>query len=406
MAFYLNFYVVSNLLGTKVKEFYVLCGIFGFVAILALDGTALAPVRKWSYRVFYATHVVSAIALLPILFFHVSHIRIYLYETAAVYLLGSFLRWRSAISVRGTVRALPGSCLVEIMVPINSNGNAKRISDALRPGQHVYVSLAGNPWSRTYRSNPFTVASVPDVDRNVKFVVRALDGNTAKLKSDIGGTPSDARVKLVVEGAYGTGTHEDKLLQYDRVLFIAGGVGATFTVPLYRQLLADLSPSKGSYRRHKVSFVWIAKSKAEVTWAIPKDHREKDGFTERLKICLTGLDTTNADGSNDTMDYDENRGAALAENEDGIELEEQKELLSNIATTDSGAPTGQSDLPIYTGRPDLRRLVDQTFSHGSDEKIAIIVCGPQGMDHKLRQEITPWVNKGRDVWFHDESFSI
>jgi hypothetical protein len=215
---------------------------------------------------------------------------------------------------------------------------------------------------------------------------------------------SDSKVNITVEGSYGPNTHEDRLLQYDRVLFIAGGVGATFIVPLYRQLLADLSPGKGSYRRQKVSFVWIARTKAEVAWAVPANPREKEGFAELLKICLTGSSTDNNDNP---MSYDDNiEATAVDENEDGIELEEQKQLLSDITQSNGNSAADVDDLSIFTGRPDLRRLVHETLSHGSNERVAIVVCGPKTLSHSIRREIAPWVKRGREVWFHDESFSL
>lgn len=257
-----------------------------------------------------------------------------------------------------------------------------------------------------FRSNPFTVASVPSVDGHIKFVARALNGNTKTLLSNSEKNSANTKLSITVEGSYGTSTHEDRLLQYDRVLFIAGGVGATFVVPLYRQLLADLSPGKGSYRRQKVSFVWVARSKSEIIWAVPTDQREKEGFGERLKICLTGANG-NAEGDANAINYDDDvETAAVGENEEGIELEEQKQLLSNDAQSNSQDAAGVDDLSIYTGRPDLRRLVQQALSHGSNERVAIMVCGPKGLSRDLRREIAPWIKRGREVWFHDESFSL
>jgi predicted ferric reductase len=256
----------------------------------------------------------------------------------------------------------------------------------------------------TFRSNPFTIASIPNTDGHIKFVARALNGNTKLLLSNAEKVSSDTNVNITVEGLYGLNTHEDRLLRYDRVLFITGGVGATFIVPLYRQLLADLSPGKGSYRRQKVSFVWIARTKSEVTWAVPADPREKEGFAERLKICLTGNDT---EVTSSPMSYDDNvEASAIDENEDGIELEEQKQLLSNVAQSNGNIAADANDLSIYAGRPDLRRLVHETLSHGSNERVAIVVCGPKTLSQSIRREIAPWVKRGRDVWFHDESFSL
>jgi hypothetical protein len=402
-ALYLNFYVQNNLLGSKLKEFYVLCGVVGVIAFAAIGTTALEPLRRRSYRVFYVVHVALATALVPVLYFHVHHIRIYLYETAAVYLVNSLVRWLSATDLHGSIRSIPDTSLVEIVVSTDSSAASKRLAQNIRPGQHAYVSLTGNSLLHNFRSNPFTIASIPDTDGHIKFVARALNGNTKLLLSNAEKHLSDTKVNITVEGSYGL-TYEDKLLQHDRVLFIAGGVGATFIAPLYRQLLEDLSPGKGSYRRQKISFVWIARTKSEVTWAVPTNPRENEGFAERLKICLTGVGTEDNDRA---MDYDDNiEAAAIDENEDGIELEEQKQLLGSIAQSDRNGAADINGLPIYTGRPDLRRLVHQTLSHGGNERVAIVVCGPKALSRDIRREVAPWVKRGREVWFHDESFSL
>ena len=401
-AFYLNFYVQNNILGSKLKEAYVLCGIAGTIAFAAIGTTALSPVRRWSYRIFYAVHVILSIALLPALFFHVHHIRIYLYETAAVYALNYLTRGLSVSPRSGTIRSIPNTSLVEISIPCNARDSGQRLFTNYRPGQHAYVSLARNPLSRTFHSNPLTAVSMPGTDKHLKFVARALDGNTRKLATLAAKNSAGIEVNLNIEGPHGLGSLEDRLLQYDRVLFVAGGVGATFVLPLYRQLLADLSPNKGSYRRQKVTFVWIARSESEVTWAVPTDQREKEGFVERLKVCITGASAPTPENG---MDYNDGATAAadVDDGNDGIELEEQKQLLA-----DNNEPTAApKDLPIHTGRPDLRRLVHQAFSHGSNERVAIITCGPKSLSQNLRREIAPWVTKrGRDVWYHDESFSL
>lgn len=397
-ALYLNFYVQANLLGDKLKQAYILCGVFGIIAFTAVGTTALSPVRKWSYRIFYITHVSLATAILPLLYFHVSHIRIYLYETAAIYLFNVAFRALASKSLTGTLRLLPDSKLIEITIPLPSSSVSSSYKQSWQPGQHAYISLQGHPATRTFRSNPFTVASLPSADGYLKFVARVLDGNTAKLASSIGSGASKASQQLTIEGPYGVATHADDLLQYDRVLFVAGGVGATFVVPLYRQLLNDLSPSKGSYRRQKVSFVWVARTRAEVDWAVSRKEKEKESFIERLRFCLTQDGDLGAGADGD----DEGKPGDMG---DGIELEEQRQLLSNGGH--SGAQTGAtSDLPIYTGRPDLARLVEQTMAQGGSEKVAILVCGPRTLSQALRKEVTPWVIRGREVWFWEESFSL
>ncbi|KAK5105803.1 hypothetical protein LTR62_002145 [Meristemomyces frigidus] len=394
---YLNFYILSNLLTAKLQEGYVLAGIFGIVAFTAVGTAALTPVRRWSYKVFYITHVTLAIALLPVLWFHVSHIRIYLYETAAVYALNTALRFLASSTRAASMRVIPGTNLLEIEVPLTSASRQK-----WAPGQHAYISLAGHPLLRTFRSNPFTVASIPTSDGHLRFMARILDGNTAKLATQAG-HDSKREHLITVEGPYGVVTHAERLLRYDRVLFIAGGVGATFIVPLYRQLLADLSPSAGSRRRGMANFLWMVRSRAETAWALPAQKRERQGFVERLRVQVTGSKAVNEEslGASEGREGMEDTGYDHAEQ--GIELEEQKNLLADEGHEDT--KSDMQGLKVFEGRPDLTKAIEQTLSsgHGSD-KVAVVVCSPGSLSRAVRNEVGLWVGRGRDVWFWDESF--
>ncbi|WPG98432.1 Hypothetical protein R9X50_00122200 [Acrodontium crateriforme] len=407
---YLNFYVLSSLLLAKIQQFYVICGIIGILSFVTVGTTALAPVRKWNYRVFYVIHVSLATALLPILYFHVSHIRPYLYQTAAIYAVNAVLRHITTKKMAGTLTLIPGTNLVEVKIA-NTTGSEKRHQPGKwQAGQHAYVSLPGYRFLTTFRSNPFTVASLPSIDGEIKFVARVLDGNTRKL-AQYATKDGNANImrNISVEGPYGVASHGEDLLRYDRVLLIAGGIGSTFILPLYRQLLADLSPSRRSYRRQKVSFVWIARSKADVMWALPQGDVEREGFVERLKVCITGqedLGDESAPSSAFAVGEDENEtnNTALGETDEGIELEEQKQLLAESNSASQGA--SNETLAISAGRPETSRLVAQAFTHSTTERVAVLVCGPDSLNASVRNEVGKWVMKGRDVWFWNESFSL
>lgn len=397
---YINYFMLNDLLAVKLLQPYIVCGIVGIVAFTAVGTTALSPVRKWSYRVFYITHVTLATALLPVLFFHVSHIRIYLYETAVIYALNALLRVFNTETLSGTVKLLPNSSLVEINIPLPKAALGKQRSK-WQPGQHAYVSLASHPFLRTFRSNPLTLASIPATDGSFRFVARVLDGNTAKLAQHAIARESSTQT-MSVEGPYGVATHADKLLEYDRVLLVAGGIGATFLVPLYRQLLTDLSPSKGSYRRQRVSFSWVARSKSDVTWALPSDPKEREGFVERLDVHLTGssTDSSAVNPSSGAGTMSQESTTAYGEPEDGLELEEHKELLSKEQDEDGGA-----DFIPLSGRPSIAEVVGRAFAHGSTEKVAVVVCGPRSLNQASRREVGRYIARGRNVWFWEERFS-
>lgn len=317
-------------------------------------------------------------------------------------------------------RGSSSSNLIEISIPLGKGGGGGGAAAAMKwqPGQHAYISLEGHPFLRTFRSNPFTQASLPLVDNRLRFIARIMDGNTARLARSI----RDDALSFSVEGPYGIGTHSATLLRYDRVLFVAGGVGATFVVPLYRQLLADLSPSKGSYRRQKVRFVWVARSLADVTWALPVESKERDGFVERLSvhvsrqtadITTTSTTTTGTSSTTAPTSQAPHGGAFVIDSdaddgpeEEGIELDEQKELLQGQGNSANTSTEISCNMEVSSGRPNVVRVVDQVFSHGGTESIAIVACGPRSLSHQLRKSVSPWAQKGRDVWFWDESFAI
>ncbi|KAI5210991.1 hypothetical protein E4T38_01668 [Aureobasidium subglaciale] len=384
---YLNFFIQAHVLAKRIKDWDVILGIIGTIAFTAVGTTALSWIRKLSYRVFYTTHVTLASILLPVLYLHVHHIRIYIIETLAVYALHLALRILTEHKVEGSLTIVSKTAnLLEINIPIS----AKSKGIQWQPGQHVYMSLAhGSVYMRPLKSrSPFTIASVPAEDNNLKLVARVLDGNTAALAraATDGATGKSTLMPLILEGPYGLSTHPNTLLGYNRVLFIAGGVGATFVVPLYRTLLKDLSPSPGSHRRQNVAFVWAVRDAAETSWAIPEDEKEKDGMQERMTVHATR-----------TMAQD--HGAQNPDDaDDGIELEQ---LLPNAGVHDSA-----QGWQVHQGRPDLGEMVDRAFNHTQDDtKVAVLVCGPRSMAEEVRRKCSRWVGK-RDVWLHAEVFGL
>ena len=404
VGLYLNFFVVKNLLAAKLQAGYILAGVFSIVAFTAVGTTALAPVRKWSYRVFYFVHVTLATLLLPVLFLHVSHIRIYIYETAVVYAAQALLRYWNTARYSGTLRLIPNTQLLEIVLH-----PPKETLSKWSPCQHVYVSPASHPLLRPFKSNPFTIASLPPIDGEIRIIAKILDGNTAKLAQNATANvhhqkthnpTSPQHLPLSLEGPYGLTTHSDRLLQSDRILLVAGGVGATFIVPLYRQLLADLSPGPGSYRRGKVAFVWVVREKGEVAWAVPEEEtQERRAFGERCGVFVTGGQRRRRDGDGVGLP-----GEGGEDDDEGVELRERETLLA--AGDGEGEEVAGLGVDVRVGRPGLREIVDRTFAHGRGEKVAVVVCGPAGLNESLRRAVGRHVRQGREVWYWAEKFAF
>ena len=224
--------------------------------------------------------------------------------------------------------------------------------------------------------NPFTVADVSDT--GITLVIRALHGPTTKAIKTLANLRK-ARPPIKIEGPYGSPRRFPNLAcQYDRVLLIAGGVGATFILPIYRDLRDQIDADAKSPDR--LTFVWSMRSRGEAFWAtdLESEDAKSLGNDKNVKIYITGASS---------------RDRAFAPEDGSVELDELQQNEEEPMKA-----SGEKE------RPDLRNIVDETFKLGSEEKIAVLVCGPNGMARELRGHVGEWVGRGRDVWFHDESF--
>ena len=193
---------------------------------------------------------------------------------------------------------------------------------------------------------------------------------------------------LCIEGPYGASTRLPNFLHFDRVLFVAGGVGATFILPIWRNIINSRKRNY-SQKDGDVRFIWAVKKLVETSWAFPLTQQElKRGLgMESVEIHVTGQFGVN-DGD------DEHTGERFDMTEQGhlMRTNDDKELLAHGIT-------------VKYMRPALYEVVDETFS-GHAEKIAVLVCGPTSMGNQLRKVVGKWVRRGKDVYWHAEIFGF
>ncbi|EJT75492.1 metalloreductase Fre8 [Gaeumannomyces tritici R3-111a-1] len=391
VVFYVNFLAQAGVLGRRIFAPIVFAGVVSWAGINLLMATALPMVRRFSYRIFFVTHLFVSFAVPVLIFFHAPPVRVSVCVALASVLADITVRRLRTMTGRAVMEAIPGTDLVKVTVAIPpGRSNAFR----QHPGSHVYVSIpeAARPDLTSTSSliyeflfNPFTVADVDEATGDLTLVARRRTGPmTAALARFAKSSGSAAhanydetRIPLFVEGPYGAAKHFPNLAGpgFDRVLLVAGGVGATFAVPLYRAIRHD-NPSA------KVELVWALRGAGDATWA------DKGPVSiladENVHLFLTGplLGDSAASGSS----------LAVPDGDGGTEL--------NALYRRGGRLTAQHN----RRRPDLRRLVDDVFRHGSEERVAVLVCGPEEMVRETRRCVGPWVSRGREVWWHNESF--
>ncbi|KAK3346764.1 ferric reductase NAD binding domain-containing protein [Lasiosphaeria hispida] len=408
-AFYMNFFAQNGLLPKRMSDPIVRAGVVSFLSLNILNTTALRPMRKLSYRLFFIVHLVVAFVMPVLLSFHAKPARIFMAEALVVFVADLASRKFDTVTAHASLESIPGTNLVKITASVP---HPKINRFRTQPGSHIYLSIpAGARKSVDAASvshllfgflfNPFTVAAVDEENGNLTLVARHRSGPmTAALARLAGGTkllgaaPASAsstntpgeKIPLYIEGPYGVATRFPHLSTsgFDRVLLVAGGIGATFIVPLYRSIIHE-NPSA------RVQMVWAVRGAGDATWAVTsRDEVQEAGILndENVEIFLTrdvaaeGSDTGSASGSRN--------------GECEVEMSSlQRDRRRNKFTAQHNRK-----------RPDLKKIVDDVFKHGSEERVAVLVCGPAEMARELRAHVGVWVGKGRSVWWHNEGFGF
>ena len=393
---YLNFFVWAGVLGKRLGDTDVRLGLAAFWAFNILAITAIPPLRKSGYHTrFYRPHIAAALILLPLLVFHVPYTRKYIYQALAAYMFNGIARTSSTTDppILASITPIEGTNLLKLCAPGPAWGLPPLMGKGLPgwiAGQHVYLKHSVSPKDPRH---PFTIVSLPLREGQdggfessyIDLIVRDLGG---PMTGWLAKKPTETRrmernAHILIEGPYGQAEHfvPDLLATKERgtVLFVAGGVGATYTLPIYLSLLAQ----RNSLLESK--FVWFVRSAAETQWVI--ETMLRSGLSELdAHIYITRVEGVKAEKKR-WNDYGANQINGL-------------------------------ELTATSSRPALRDIIDPIFhkpekskaSNGNGhrrEKVTVLSCGPDGLSRSLRKEVGKYVHQeGREVVWHEEQFGL
>ncbi|KAH9214989.1 hypothetical protein DL95DRAFT_435756 [Leptodontidium sp. 2 PMI_412] len=397
-SWYMNFFIQIGVLQKRLAAPVVIVGVLGFAMLTLLATTSLEVVRRWSYRAFFVCHLITGVTLMPLLFFHAKPLRIYVIEALALFIFDIVCRKLDTITGFATITPVPNTKLVKLTIPVPKS---KIHRFATAPGQHVYLQIppestpanTSSPSIHDLCYNPFTVASVSSTD--VTLVLRTLHGPTTKAIDKLSRL-SKARPPLNIEGPLGSSRHFPNLArEYDRIVMVAGGVGATFIMPIYRSVQEQLVTEGKSPDR--ATFAWSMRATAEAGWVVGGD------VVDGAENDETGIGAADLSDDENLKIYLTN--GFLAEGNHGDEALLPVDGSVEMADLQGDGQRGVKGVSVTSRqRPDLKILVDEAFRLGREESVAVLVCGPKSMARELRKHVGTWAGRGRDVWFHDESF--
>jgi predicted ferric reductase len=220
-------------------------GMIAASAIFVILATAIL-LRKMRYELFYVTHIMIYILILINAGFHrpdfaLKTVIITIF-TASMWSSDRILRlcrilWYS-YGNGATITPLPNGGTRIVL---------RRSPSRAVPGTHCFLWI---PKIRLAETHPFTVVSV--TSHALEFVVASYDGFTKDLHEYATQHPG-ASLRSSIDGPYGAIPAFAK--DADKVVLIAGGSGASFTIAV----ALDMVKKFGDSTKTTIDFVWAVK---------------------------------------------------------------------------------------------------------------------------------------------------
>ncbi|KAH9875338.1 hypothetical protein J1614_004830 [Plenodomus biglobosus] len=349
MGYFISAWAPFDYVGYQLKNNAIVWkGLAAWCTLLWIVISSMTPIRGWCYELFVIQHIISFAIFLAFVYIHTPvEMHIYVWISIAIFAFDRVFRFlrlvyanlslfHPSLKKQGQSTGFL-TCKAEFTsLPHDTTRIVIRNPPiSWSPGQHVFLSCQS---VAPLQYHPFTIASIPE-DKRMDFFVKAKTGGTRRFfrhadKAKAGSNQSNTRT-VTIEGPYGC---LRPLRQFDSVVLLAGTTGATYTIPLLRDLLQGWNENasslaedrsgllripKGAATRH-VRFVWVVKSRSQLSWfseqlsSVYADFRTLQERLRDIKLELTVYITCDAKFTN-----------------------EQKSLLSSMTVSHPSATSAQ-----------------------------------------------------------------
>lgn len=300
------------------NDYQAKTGFAAWIIYLWIFFSSFAPTRGWRYELFVLQHFVSMVAFVVVLFLHLpkedwgwlwAPVAIYLFDraTRAVYTAYTNLSiFHPQQRKKGTMRGF-WACRAELTpMPHGVTKVTVRNPPLIwQAGQHAFISLHSVVPGQ---SHPFTISSLPS-DNKLEFLIKARKGGTRRIlnraqnMASLTGRDLEAEaathvpniIPIAIEGPYG---RMRPLRQFDTVVLIAGATGASFTIPLLRELVSHWKGPlccSGNKKRFWQLPDGAVTRRAHFTWAV-KSLEQARWFSNELLDVLTDVEALKKQG--------------------------------------------------------------------------------------------------------------
>ncbi|KAJ8121258.1 hypothetical protein ONZ43_g2247 [Nemania bipapillata] len=333
--------------------------------------------KRTRYEVFYVAHLVLFIVSLVTLALHRPE---WIRRTPVIALFAGAL-WFSDRMIRGA-----------------------RLLCHLLNNEAKLIALSGTDgWVRAFETHPFTIVS--NGPGGLELVSQAEDGFTRSLHEMAQAGMSG--IRAAADGPYGSAPD---LTDYNKIILVAGGSGATFTFGLALNALESARVSaEEEQQEQEISMIWATRRIEHTQWFDDHANTLVSSSNPRFNLTyfITG-DPSNAAKMN------------INSSEDSVPLEPREEFVGSelvlpckekdsvkMTTTAASDTTRGSSPALKHQKLNLEEIImDAIQSVGKDQRVLVACCGPDRMSKDVRNAVAQCLTaEGPSITLHCESFS-
>ncbi|GLC60051.1 hypothetical protein PLESTB_001568000 [Pleodorina starrii] len=274
-------------------------GLIALISGWVLWITSMPYIRRHFFNLFYSCHITGTVVFMLFAFMHRKDIMGWVLPGVFLYLLDCVLRTlQQAFNwtrVSAAATAAPGAAAVACLSPHNSVLTLTIQCDKSLSWAGLDIVFLNAPEISWWQWHPFTLAtSSAGGDTKMVFHIKTYSHWTQRLVSRLA---TDATpLKLYVSGPY-HGAHRKWITNFDRHIFVAGGIGVTPPLGMLQDLIARrkaVAAATGCHPPGRVSLIWISRSRDELG-TLPYDILQEAARTGpdawlNLQLYLTGHD--------------------------------------------------------------------------------------------------------------------
>ncbi|KAM0123556.1 hypothetical protein ACHAO1_011268 [Botrytis cinerea] len=392
----------------KLLEKNQIFGIIAGISMLLIFLTSLL-VYKMQYEIWYIIHVLMYLLILitvgmhrPVVSDHTLYIifvasglwfydRVLRFIKLCYFFFGNFV----------TLTPLPDGGTRILM---------RRSSKLIKPGTHAFLWI---PAIRQMETHPFTISSVDDAE-GISFVVAACDGFTKALHTLAVESPG-IQIRASIDGPYGSVVD---FSQYDKVVFIAGGSGGSFTFGVALETMCEVAKKNAVSASTIVEFIWVVREEDSIGWFSSQlqELNSSPNVTVRL-FCTRNVTnrvfnaSSNGSSRNIFGEKDLELPTIASPSIEGSDEKSSWKLgdVEKVTTTSEANlinNAGDKSMMIQSGRPEILKIIQNVVEEcDGSQRVAVVACGPGSLMDATRLAISKCIKvNGPSLEYHSEEF--